>query len=530
MQGRKMVLKTCSREEFGDFQTPSELVSSVLDALYRDGRSWLRALEPTCGLGSFIKGLAALSSPPREIQGIEVQPRYVANARGIAKDYSKTRVQVHLKDTLRHNLNELVWTEEGPLLTVGNPPWVTNSRLGVLRSLNLPVKKNFKNLKGLDARTGAANFDIAEYIWLKLISELVFHKPTIALLCKTQVARNVLNFASKTELPLSNAAIYRIDAKKFFGAAVDACLFSVDVGSATTNYDVRVFPSLSAVRPDSIMGMARGSLVSHSGDYERLKFLDGKCGFTWRQGLKHDLSSLMEIEKTEDGFVNRKRQKVDIENDYLYPMLKSSDLQATSGSVPRLHVIVPQKGLGDDTSRLERKAPKLWKYLSSHISAFNSRKSTIYENRPSFSIFGIGEYSFSLYKVAVSGLYKKVNFKPVPPWNGKPVMLDDTCYLIPCDSAEQACVLTCLLNHPTCLEFIHSLVFMDSKRPVTKKVLQRIDLRALLQSVDRAKLASSVQGELQALGVTPSRKMLELEEYVTGEINSSAASQLQLSL
>lgn len=523
-------LKTCSREEFGDFQTPTELVNSVLSMLCRDERYWPRVLEPTCGLGSFIKGLCALHSPPREIQGIELQPSYVAKARTTVKDCSDIRIQIHHADMLRHNLSELVWTEPGPLLVVGNPPWVTNARLGALGSTNLPAKNNFKNLKGLEARTGAANFDIAEYIWLKLIRELAWCKPTIALLCKTQVARNVLRFASKADLPLSNSAIHRIDAKRFFGAAVDACLFSVDVGFATKNYEARVFPNLKATQPNAVVSVARGSLVSHLAVYERLKFLDGQCNFTWRQGLKHDLASVMELKQTNEGFFNGKKEKVNVESDYVYPILKSSDLQAGSKAIPRLHVVVPQKTLGDDTSKLKKDAPKLWDYLSAHLLAFKSRKSTIYRNRPPFSIFGIGDYSFSRYKVAVSGLYKKVNFKVVPPWTGKPVMLDDTCYLIPCDAAEQACALACLLNDSLCIEFIHSLVFMDSKRPVTKKVLQRINLAALLHSVDKTKLKYRIEQELEAIGVPADGKKLEIEKYILRESNTTVEHQFQLPL
>jgi hypothetical protein len=509
MMEKRRASKTYSREEFGDFQTPAELVDLVLRRLYTGDRWWSRALEPTCGTGSFVKGLMSLPRPPREIQAVEVQPSYVEQARTVAKVSTGIRVLVHQADLFKHNIADLRWNESGQLLVVGNPPWVTNSALSALGSGNLPTKTNFKNLKGLDALTGDANFDIAEYMWLKLIRELAWCRPTIALLCKTQVARNVLQFGSKTNLPLSNAAIYRIDAKKWFGAAVDACLFSVDVGFAETNYDATIFDDLSADKPHSVMGVARGSLVAHSANYERLKFIDGECGFTWRQGLKHDLSSVMELEKANNCFVNKLEEKVDVEDEYVYPLLKSSDLANGEIKVPRYHVIVPQRTLGEDTSELMQKAPRVWRYLRSHQREFDARKSTIYVDRPAFSIFGIGPYSFAPYKVGVSGLYKRINFKVVAPWEGKSVMLDDTCYFIPCESAEQACVIACLLSQPNCIEFVHSLVFMDSKRPVTKRVLQRINLSALLPSVDGSKLAACVRGQLASLGLVPTDTPLE---------------------
>ena len=50
------------RRELGDFQTPPELVREVLACCRREaaldgGGSWTRAIEPTCGSGSFIAGL-----------------------------------------------------------------------------------------------------------------------------------------------------------------------------------------------------------------------------------------------------------------------------------------------------------------------------------------------------------------------------------------------------------------------------------------------------------------------------------------
>lgn len=34
---------------------------------------------------------------------------------------------------------DLTWQENGPLLVLGNPPWVTNAELSILESSNLPI-------------------------------------------------------------------------------------------------------------------------------------------------------------------------------------------------------------------------------------------------------------------------------------------------------------------------------------------------------------------------------------------------------
>ena len=111
-----------------------------------------------------------------------------------------------------------------------------------------------------------------------------------------------------------------------------------------------------------------------------------------------------------------------------------------------------------------------------HGDALDGRKSSIYENRPRFSVFGIGPYSYAPWKVAISGLYKKISFVLVPPCDGRPVMVDDTCYSIPCHSQEEAELLYALLSSSQAADFLGSLIFADSKRPITVEVLRRLSI------------------------------------------------------
>ena len=69
-------------------------------------------------------------------------------------------------------------------------------------------------------------------------------------------------------------------------------------------------------------------------------------------------------------------------------------------------------------------------------------------------------------------------------------MLDDTCYFISCSTAEEASILAALCNDPIALGLIASMSFRDSKRPITKKLLQRIDFTAVLKRTDRGLLIS----------------------------------------
>jgi len=54
-------------------------------------------------------------------------------------------------------------------------------------------------------------------------------------------------------------------------------------------------------------------------------------------------------------------------------------------------------------------------------------------------------------------------------------MLDDTCYFIACDSELEAKSILKALNSEEYLQTIDSIIFWDSKRPITSSVLNSID-------------------------------------------------------
>ena len=101
--------------------------------------------------------------------------------------------------------------------------------------------------------------------------------------------------------------------------------------------------------------------------------------------------------------------------------------------------------------RIKREAPRTWDYLQSHADRLDARASSIYRNRPRFSVFGVGPYSFAPWKVAISGFYKRLDFRCVGPVEDKPVVLDDTCYFLPCRTEHDARLLAELLNYSQAL-------------------------------------------------------------------------------
>ena len=132
------------------------------------------------------------------------------------------------------------------------------------------------------------------------------------------------------------------------------------------------------------------------------------------------------------------------------------------------------------------RAPLTWQYLQQHRESFAARKSSIYAKGGDFAMFGIGEYSFTPWKVAVSGLHHALRFVVVPPFQGRPVMFDDTCNYLSFQSENEARIMADILNSPSCLRFLHSLVFPGTKRPLTIELLQRLNINAIAEEAGLA--------------------------------------------
>jgi hypothetical protein len=464
------------RIEFGDFQTPLKLAEEVLDLVKQIYPDPSFIVEPTCGLGTFIKASMNKWGDSCHYYGFDINENYIKEVR--SNGFENVNVSLAVNDFFNFDWPALFKKLGGKTLIVGNPPWVTSSALGLLNSNNLPEKSNFQRLGGFAAKTGKANFDIAEWMLIKLIESLRGSEACLAMLCKMATARKVLKHFWKIDGQINDSSIHIIDAKRYFDVSVDACLFVTFINPIKKSKDAYIYENLSFNKKISHIGIYANELIANIDDFNKSRNIDGIDYYKWRSGLKHDAAKVMELEKSGEKYINGFGESVELENEFIYPLLKSSDL-GNKRLVPRKYVIVTQQKVGDDTKLLQEGFPKTWAYLEGYSSILDNRKSIIYKKRPRFSVFGIGDYSFTPWKVAVSGLYKNIHFSPIGQHDNKPIMVDDTCYFIPCSSENEATFIAEQLNSETCLKFIKSLIFFDAKRPVNIDILSRIDLKKL---------------------------------------------------
>ncbi len=478
--------KTNLKTEFGDFQTPELLAESVCEYLLGIGLRPRAIVEPTCGKGNFLLAAMRQFVDVQKGVGVEINPEYLATARRRAASSGLTSVMELVNaDCFDLDWNAILSGLPKPILVVGNPPWVTNSEIRSIGGSNLPQKGNFQNQRGLDAVTGKSNFDISEWILLQTLDWVEQHGATVAMLCKTTVARKVLHQAWERLNGSLSPRLCRIDAKAIFGASVDACLLVLAARSDEGALDCPVYEEIGQDRPQSIIGYRDGLLVARVRQYEKHRDVLGPGPTKWRSGIKHDCAKVMELRRVNDHYENGFHEVVDIEETCLYPMLKSSDLASKAEIVPKRWMLVTQEKVGQETKVLKSEAPKTWRYLMQHAHLLDARASTIYRNRPSFSMFGVGPYTFSPYKVAISGFYKELSFNAVGSFENKPIVFDDTCYFLPCADAEDCSLLLSLLNSQVAQEFYSALTFWDAKRPVTATMLQKLNLLTLAERLGR---------------------------------------------
>ena len=457
------------KKEFGDYQTPLDFCYRVCNYIKesRLAEDAAAIMEPTCGVGNFL--LAASNTfACSKLIGIEVNAKRADAAR-----IEVPSATIETNDIF--NVSTKTLCGEDCVLVIGNPPWATNSEL----SFNLPPKTNFKGLRGIEAITGSSNFDICEYIILKLIGEYKHTNSTICMLCKTSVARNVVSELSRNHIAYQKVEMLNFNSSKIFGISASACVLIIKLSTdeacaGEIVCEVKDFDKKSVI--DTLI--VSGDTVKTA---RTITDLEGKCQFVWRQGVKHDCGKVMELDRKDNDFINKNKTAVRLENGLVFPLVKSSHFKK-----PIIHdfskfVIVTQTKPKQDTAYIQKEYPLTWKYLNDNIESFDKRKSVIYKETAPFSMFGLGDYSFAPYKVALSGFYKKPLFCLL--YASKPVMTDDTAYFLAFYDYDIAYSMMLLLNSKTVQEFLLSIAFLDNKRPYTVKLLSRLDIQKCLEAV-----------------------------------------------
>jgi hypothetical protein len=88
-------------------------------------------------------------------------------------------------------------------------------------------------------------------------------------------------------------------------------------------------------------------------------------------------------------------------------------------------------------------------------------------------------------------MYKSIHFEIVGPLHDKPVVFDDTCYFLPCETELEARAIHALLSTDEVRAFYEARIFWTDKRPITKELLQKLDLGRLAEQPSSARSSTA---------------------------------------
>ena len=277
-----MIKKT--KMEYGDFQTPRDLAYTVTAFLRDSGILPSVIVEPTCGQGSFVLAANEIFHKARQIFAFDINSAYISALQKQIHDARGGHWHVSQQDFFTFDWKNFFAPFRGEILVLGNPPWVTNAALGIIGSDNLPIKTNFQNHVGFAAKTGKANFDISEWMLIKLLEALDRQRGCLAMLCKTSTARKVLRHGWINRFNIGRASVHLIDASMHFGVSVDACLLVVHTGIPDMLSTAGVYSDLTFDHKLTTFGLVGRDIVADVDEYNRLKDIDGITYYKWRSG------------------------------------------------------------------------------------------------------------------------------------------------------------------------------------------------------------------------------------------------------
>ncbi len=154
----------------------------------------------------------------------------------------------------------------------------------------------------------------------------------------------------------------------------------------------------------------------------------------------------------------------DVESQHVFPLLRGRGVSAFQAVPdPEYRLLVPQRGMHGDSDLIQT-APKVVAYLSrfrKHLVNRGSYK-RYQKGRPFWSLWNVGEYTFSPYKVVWREMAGQnfcaayVSESTDPVLGTKLVVPDHKLYFVPVDNEMEAAYLTGLLNAPSVTQAITS--------------------------------------------------------------------------
>lgn len=166
------------------------------------------------------------------------------------------------------------------------------------------------------------------------------------------------------------------------------------------------------------------------------------------------------------------QEKPDLEEELIFPLLTSSDINPWEASPKKWCLLPYRKGRLIPAEILEKKYPRAWKYLHSCRDFLRARKSR-FAQKNWYGLFGIGPYTFAPYRVTWRALgAKKMQAAVVTQGIPNQAMHG----YIPLENAAEAFYVTALMNNSLFQEEILQMCRCGSKSFGQPGIISRMPL------------------------------------------------------
>ncbi|MFC6724379.1 N-6 DNA methylase [Halobium palmae] len=528
------------RLRLGEYYTPrgvAELAVGELDVGDYESETFL---DPGCGSGVFLT--ACIDAKRRALEddlapetlvdvvtdtvyGIDLNPVAVKSAKlGYllallpvleSGDVDRLELPVFLTDSLGLTRDDEIRFDGGPLdLTVdhlvGNPPWITWGNLS--ESVRDAWREQYVERldllphRGVEARLGHANDDVSvPFVWAcvhryldeggdaSFVLKRGITKGPAGRLLRTQrvdsrpiAVRHVHDFNGLR--PFGDdvsvrSAVYtlRADREPEFPIAVDSWTRAGGEPSFSTAESMR--ESLAREETGLLPVEAADPTSSWIREDAENRAL-GECEHDIRHGVKDDAKDVYSLD----------RGRLDeLEHDHVYPYLRSKHVVKYGLFGHDLHLVPIGKAHEDNESELKSACPDTYEYLESNRGALEDRSSSWLEQGTFYNVFGLGEYTWSDYKVVWCRLGFKPHFAVVSTVDDedlgeKTVVPGDHFMFVSTDDEYEAHFLCGLLNSAVYQKSIEGIA-SGGKSGLSKTVIGELELPEYRETEESRRLA-----------------------------------------
>lgn len=195
---------------------------------------------------------------------------------------------------------------------------------------------------------------------------------------------------------------------------------------------------------------------------------------------------LEEVTQRPDGLVvvanitdgaKRKVEQINatVEGELLYPLLRGRDVQRWKAAPAALMLMAqdPKSRTGISVEKMEVDYPKAHAYLKRFERMLKARAAykRYFDDDDSFwTMFNIGEYTFTKWKVAWGRVANEVNAAAVGPGSHRIIVAENTCNFIPVSSEEEAHYVAATMNSSPFHLTVRQYIIMHPDPHILKNV------------------------------------------------------------